>query len=228
MAIEGSTWRHPLEGGMQQCHASASLRPSLRGRHRRAAARTGLHGDRPVRRGTAEIGRSQALSNRESGSTLGTSLSRLCSFLDQHLLRLLLCILYSHHGLAASSRWAQCRQAHTSLATALRCHAPRSVQLALRCQPSCLSNSTSNSTWHGFNIIRNSRSSLCATNPRTKRGPHMPGSTHAYSLTWSLCELTPVPHGSPSVTPRAAHLGRRSWVGRHRQAERLGLIYGRL
>ena len=26
-----------------------------------------------------------------------------------------------------------------------------------------------------------------------------------------------VPHGSPSVTPRAAHLGRRLWVGRHRQ-----------
>ena len=50
----------------------------------------------------------------------------------------------------------------------------------------------------------------------------MRGSTHTHSPSWSLCELTPVPHGSPSVTPRAAHLGRRSWVGRHRQAERLG------
>ena len=30
----------------------------------------------------------------------------------------------------------------------------------------------------------------------------------------SVCELM--------VMPRAAHLGRRSWVGRHRQAERLG------
>eukprot|EP00964_Phaeocystis_antarctica_P091462 scaffold58663_cov40-Phaeocystis_antarctica.AAC.1 len=33
----------------------------------------------------------------------------------------------------------------------------------------------------------------------------------------------------PSVMPRAARLGRRSWVGRHRQAERLGhLLRGRV
>ena len=40
-----------------------------------------------------------------------------------------------------------------------------------------------------------------------------------------LCELIhrPMPHGSPpGVMPRAAHLGRRLWVGRHRQASRLG------
>ena len=38
---------------------------------------------------------------------------------------------------------------------------------------------------------------------------------------------SPTPCG-PSVMPRAAHLGRRSWVGRHRQAERLGhLLRGR-
>ena len=34
---------------------------------------------------------------------------------------------------------------------------------------------------------------------------------------------SPTPHGSPSVMPRAAHLGRRSWVGRHRQAWRLAV-----
>ena len=76
----------------------------------------------------------------------------------------------------------------------------------------------------------NTLHSLSATiqNPRTKR-PHMKGNTHSYSPSWSLCELTRVPNGSPSVTPRAAHLGRRSWVGRHRQAERLGhLLRGRV
>ena len=39
------------------------------------------------------------------------------------------------------------------------------------------------------------------------------------------------PHSAdpPSVMPRAARLGRRSWVGRHRQAERLGhLLRGRV
>ena len=80
--------------------ASAKASASLRGHHR-AAARTGLHGERSVRR--AGIGRS--LSNRESGSilySLGTRLSSLSSFLDQQFLRLL---CHSYHGLAAS-RWA--------------------------------------------------------------------------------------------------------------------------
>ena len=88
-------------GGMlPQASAKASASLPVRGHHR-AAARTGLHGERSVRR--AGIGRS--LSNQESGSilySLGTRLSSLSSFLDQQLLRLL---LYSYHGLVAS-RWA--------------------------------------------------------------------------------------------------------------------------
>ena len=52
----------------------------------------------------------------------------------------------------------------------------------------------------------NTLHSLSATYKTLEQNEHTREAAHTHSPSWSLCELTPVPHGSPSVTPRAAHL----------------------
>ena len=52
----------------------------------------------------------------------------------------------------------------------------------------------------------NTLHSLSATYKTLEQNDRTREAAHTHSPSWSLCELTPVPHGSPSVTPRAAHL----------------------